>query len=120
MPSVNAHKSQALSNEALAPTLDSHAPDWAITVRFYAALHWVRGYLASLGFTNIESHEDTFTLLNNETQLSAKTIGRYRKFYNLSKKARYECLPHQDLATQVSTAQTLLEQVKQEVVPLLP
>ena len=40
---------QARSNEKAARSLEKTYPDWAITICFYAALHWVEYYACMTG-----------------------------------------------------------------------
>ncbi len=115
MPSPEDHLRQAWHNESVAPLVEEEAPDWAITVLFYAALHHVRAYLSSLGHTEIEDHGQVFQILNDHTQLPSATIGKYRKFYRMSRKARYDCLTPSSWRTDVDTAKRLLTELRAEI-----
>jgi hypothetical protein len=53
MPSEQSHREQAEYNEEAALSIKDTAPDWAVTMCFYAALHWVRWYAEVQG-ENIE------------------------------------------------------------------
>jgi uncharacterized FlgJ-related protein len=44
MPSEQSHREQAEYNEEAALNIRDTAPDWAVTMCFYAALHWVECY----------------------------------------------------------------------------
>ena len=46
MPTEEMHRAAARRNEDLAARLADNAPDWAVVLAFYAALHWVDAYLA--------------------------------------------------------------------------
>lgn len=43
------HREQAQSNEAAAQSVRTSYPDWAITMCFYSALHWVEQYASMQG-----------------------------------------------------------------------
>ena len=118
MPDPSAHKKQAQHNHKVATRLDANDPtalDWAITIRFYAALHLVRAYLAQLGLQP-KDHEETFDYLT-QSGLPEDLVAAYRRFYRLSRKARYDCWsPSQ---SDVNTARQLLSQVETVITPLL-
>lgn len=44
MPSEQSHREQAEYNEEAALSIRDTFPDWAVTMCFYAALHWVECY----------------------------------------------------------------------------
>ncbi len=44
MPSEQSHREQAEYNEQAAASIRDTSPDWAVTMCFYAALHWVEWY----------------------------------------------------------------------------
>ncbi len=44
MPNEHSHREQAGYNEEAAVTIRDTSPDWAVTMCFYAALHWVEWY----------------------------------------------------------------------------
>lgn len=44
MPSKQSHREQAEYNEEAALSIRDTSPDWAVTMCFYAALHWVEWY----------------------------------------------------------------------------
>jgi hypothetical protein len=49
MPSEHSHREQAEYNEEAAVSIRDTAPDWAVTMCFYAALHWVQWYAKDRG-----------------------------------------------------------------------
>jgi hypothetical protein len=53
MASPEAHFDQAEHNERAARSVERNYPDWAVTMYFYAALHWVERY-AKLNGCDIE------------------------------------------------------------------
>lgn len=119
MPSPGDHKAQAISNEQVAQTLASTAPDWAVTVFFYAALHWVRAYLA-LKNLQPSSHGQTFDELRKDASLPVDFLDRYRRLYRLSREARYECPNQLSMFASVPTARNLLNDLKQVISPRIP
>jgi hypothetical protein len=44
MPSEQSHRQQAEYNEEAALSIRDTSPDWAVTMCFYAALHWLEWY----------------------------------------------------------------------------
>ncbi|MBE9122530.1 hypothetical protein IQ269_17420 [Tychonema sp. LEGE 07199] len=44
MPSAQSHREQAEYNEQAAASIRDTSPDWAVTMCFYSALHWVEWY----------------------------------------------------------------------------
>jgi hypothetical protein len=48
-PSAQMHYEQAELNEKAALVVKEHQPDWAVTICFYAALHWIEGYALNTG-----------------------------------------------------------------------
>ncbi|WP_373530367.1 hypothetical protein [Nostoc sp.] len=88
---------QAKSNEQAARSLEQTYPDWAITICFYAALHWVE-YYACITECNIElkypwpsrhnSRKDYVRDLAN--QLGNRSLrNAYIELEGESRKARY-------------------------------
>jgi hypothetical protein len=49
MPSEQSHREQAQYNEEAALSIRDTFPDWAVTMCFYAALHWVEWYANTRG-----------------------------------------------------------------------
>ncbi|MBH8566551.1 hypothetical protein I8748_31110 [Nostoc sp. CENA67] len=49
---------QAKSNEQAARSIENSYPDWAVTMCFYAALHWVEHYACIKGFDIGQYKED--------------------------------------------------------------
>jgi hypothetical protein len=48
-PSAKMHYEQAVLNEQAALAVKENQPDWAVTICFYAALHWIEGYAINEG-----------------------------------------------------------------------
>ncbi len=86
---------QARHNERFLTTFDlSVSPylDWAVTVIFYAALHYLRALAAIYGFTGISSYVDedrTFARLS-VLRRNAGIYADYRQLKDDSRAARYE------------------------------
>lgn len=76
-----------MENERIAKALRENFPGWALTVRFYAAVHFVRAYLATKG-TQIESHEQMRALWRNLPELRSARVS-YDLLKNKSEQARY-------------------------------
>lgn len=121
-PIPEQHLQQAQHNAKIAPSLDKAAPDWALTIRFYAALHWARAYLISKGQTT-KSHLATLNALGalaDHGLFSRKALRRYKFLYGLSLEARYNFLPLQKASLKIPMAQKALEEVQREVSQRLP
>lgn len=89
MPDTRVHLNQADHNERFFDSFDRTTySDWAITVLFYAALHYVDAFLAHAGFTYPGGHPTRDGLVNSVTQL--RTISsEYFRLKNRSSSARY-------------------------------
>jgi hypothetical protein len=58
LPDVRVHLQQAQHNEAFFAAIDVNSyGDWAVTVLFYAALHYIDAYLAQRGHFDPGSHD---------------------------------------------------------------
>lgn len=99
MPLQSEHISKAERNEKFAGTVSKTAYlDWAVTILFYAALHYVDAILAISGI-----HPDSHTQRGDAIGTNATLLrirGEYRILETLSQNARYRAMkidPH-DLA----------------------
>ena len=98
MPSTQIHWEQAEHNERAASSVKLDYPDWAVTMYFYAALHWVERY-ALLNGCSIARDYDSGRSKHDSRKLYIEQVARelgnpsLRKAYeNLekdSRKARY-------------------------------
>jgi radical SAM superfamily enzyme len=98
MPNPQIHLEQAEHNESAASSVRQDYPDWAVTMYFYAALHWIERY-ALLKGCNIARDYDSGRSKHDSRQQYINQIARdlnnpsLRKAYqNLeldSRKARY-------------------------------
>ncbi len=88
MPTKAEHISKAELNEAFADTVSRTSYlDWAVTVLYYAALHYVDSVLAVSG-EHPTKHKDRHPLIR--TNATLRTIhGEYRTLETLSWNARY-------------------------------
>lgn len=96
MPPLAMHWAQAEHNRKVAYSLLSATPsvkDWAITVAFYAMVHYLEGVLA----LKPEKHSDNqkspheFRLQKARKYLSHSGAKSYAKLYQLSRLMRYLC-----------------------------
>ena len=91
MPQREQHLTRATENEALALGLNRKSGvciDWAITMLFYSALHWIDAYLAGKNF-HPATHQIRDDEVENNGSLSA-VFNDYRRLKDLSRAARYE------------------------------
>ncbi len=91
MPSKQEHIKKAAGNAAFAlslPLSDQTRIDWALVILFYAALHYVEAYLATLG-QNLRSHTTRDNAVGRDAKLKM-IFSEYQdlKFYGYN--ARYE------------------------------
>lgn len=109
------HLQRADENEKLARGLfKAGSPictDWAITLLFYSALHWVDAYLV---FTNRrpDNHYDRDTIIESNGSL-ADIFKPYRRLKDMSEQARYHiaCYEQRDW----ESAHVLLGKVKEHI-----
>jgi hypothetical protein len=94
MASVAEHLAQARHNEAFLGSLDLRTTpylDWAMTIIFYTALHYIRGVLARHQVTNISTYGemdkafDRLPLLRQNPGIHTD----YRQLKDDSRAARY-------------------------------
>jgi hypothetical protein len=95
LPSEETHVQQACHNRRLARTISrSDYPDWAATVIFYAAVHYVEAVLARHAAPPDDqpsSHADRMRAMNNDLRHFTKRVRRcYRRLLDKSHDARYE------------------------------
>jgi hypothetical protein len=90
MATAAAHAHQANHNQNFLASIDPKVfPDWVVTAAFYKALHVVEGLLVrKMGGT--ANHGQRNHVL--KTQF-ASVWKEYRPLYNLSRTARYWCVP---------------------------
>jgi hypothetical protein len=90
MPTREEHLRKARHNEQFYATVDAAAySDWAITVIFYAALHYVDAFLARIGGgINPGAHDVREGWVQREAQLRPIAF-QYMRLKNRSRNARY-------------------------------
>jgi hypothetical protein len=92
VPSKDEHLDRAQDNEALANSLDLNANinvDWAITILFYAALHYVDAFLAVKSH-HPPNHDSRDSEIQTNGSLSV-IYSDYRRLKDRSIAARYGC-----------------------------
>lgn len=89
MPDVSTHLQQATHNEAFFSgiNLDVYG-DWAVTVLFYTALHYIDAYLATVGQLDPGSHDVRDSLIGRYAP-TRQVWREYRRLKSFSRSARY-------------------------------
>ncbi len=95
MATSQEHRSKALHNEKLldfCQLSDGEFVDWAVTVLFYGALHWMRALAAQEGYEikryrGKESEEEVF---RGSGVFSEQAYAWYRQMKDDSREARYD------------------------------
>jgi hypothetical protein len=85
------HLQKAEENERFAATLDTNSPvgvEWAITIKFYVALHYIRAYLASIG-QNYFRQESRGDAIQRDSKI-CNAYDDYRELYDIARDARYD------------------------------
>lgn len=96
MPDIGAHLAQAEHNEQFLQTLglpETPYLDWAVTVIFYAALHYIRALAARHQLANISSYAEMDRLFER-VPVFRRNRDLYvdrRQMKDDSRVARYEC-----------------------------
>lgn len=97
MASATEHQERANHNEALLPALeklDTH-PDWYITAAFYAAVHWLRAFLAlhRVGRSEEITYQEFPRHLRDIARITGlkveHLIQQFEDFRDLSHQSRY-------------------------------
>jgi len=91
VPQRHQHLTRADETEALALKLNASEPiciDWAITMLFYAALHFIDAFLAGKNLHPL-NHEQRDNEVENNGSLS-DIYKDYRRLKDMSRAARYE------------------------------
>jgi hypothetical protein len=63
--------------------------DWAVTVLFYCALHWLRALLAQQGY-QVKNYRDEDDAIRGTGILTSQALQWYRHLKDSSRQARYE------------------------------
>ncbi len=120
------HEAKARSNEDLIEPLerlDSH-PDWVATVKFYAAVHWLRALLAKHGtgtgskdviHYNGFSSAVTASMQKAEGRIANdvdEALEAFEDLRDISQAARYQCLTRSYFDQQMYEADKHLARVR--------
>lgn len=94
MPDVAQHLAQAARNEGLSQQLEVQQPEWAMTVLFYASLHYVEAYFFDQATGSQPQHYSTHAqrTLGVTTRLPNNIAKCYKRLYTRSRQARYDCV----------------------------
>jgi hypothetical protein len=119
LPDKILHLKKAADNEALSLQLDrqlSSAPNWAIVMTFYAAVHYVEAYFFVTQHHDHKDHTVRDSAIKNDPKISP--LWRpYARLKNASIQARYE---HAFFTSQqFLTLRPNLDQIKGAIGPLL-
>lgn len=134
MASKHAHAAKARQNEAALGRFyfDPDAYDWYITVTFYAAVHWVRAYLADAGrgagAADDLTYEDFPRLVREvcrarkgaQSEPAEVMLDAFQILKKLSKKSRYRCEPSGWYGRQTGDADAALRTVRDFVLREVP
>jgi uncharacterized protein (UPF0332 family) len=83
------HRARGERNLKLAEQLDSIMRyDWAVTVRFYSALHYAHARLSQAGAKRVESHGGRDAMIAVDSELK-KCYTEYSELFERSRDARY-------------------------------
>jgi hypothetical protein len=95
------HKAKALHNERLLEALEltgDDFADWAVTVLFYSALHWMRALAAQEGYQirsyrRYKEYPGEDEVFQGTGAFSPQAFDWYRHLRDDSRSARYETQP---------------------------
>lgn len=119
MPTTAEHRAKAENNEFLVEQLDNPFWDWAVTSLFYAALHYIEAYFATLvPPVRPGNHQTRDNHIHADGKL-ARIYVDYRQLEDESRDARYDARVTFTQAD-VARTRTYLNKVKAVVIPLLP
>jgi hypothetical protein len=116
LPSKEAHLKQADDNEKLATTLSKTTfTDWAVTVYFYAAVHYVEA-MSAVQHVHSDDHADRNQHVN--AQLKTDQVrDKYHALRVFSRQTRYD--GHKPTPSELSDAEQNYLAVKNKVRALL-
>jgi hypothetical protein len=87
------HLTKSRQNEVFAKTIDASSGvgiEWAITVKFYAALHMVQAYFVSRTGKTPTMHANRAAAIQRDISISG-AYDDYRELQDISRAARYDC-----------------------------
>jgi hypothetical protein len=111
VPQRHEHLKKAQNNESLAGALNitvSHCAEWAVTMLFYSALHYVDSFLAGKE-THPLNHDSRDSEIENNGTLTG-IYKDYRRLKDMSRAARYEIPDYSEL--DVNKARARLRNIK--------
>lgn len=89
MPGVQVHLDQAGHNETFFSRIDVGSfSDWAVTVLFYSALHYIDAYLAARGHYDPGGHDVRDDLIRSDPNVRP-VYNWYARLKSFSRSARY-------------------------------
>jgi hypothetical protein len=106
---------KAKKNEAFASGLETSTVtgiEWSITIKFYAALHYVQAYFASKQLGTPITHSHRASAIQRDAVISA-VYDDYRELEDLSRDARYNSVNLK--RGHVKFAEDCLESIKSAV-----
>ena len=114
MPQRHEHLARGQENEKLAlslnPSLGFHV-DWAITMLFYAALHYIDAFLVGKNFHPID-HENRDSEIHRNGSLT-DIYRDYRRLKDMSREARYNIANY--TSVHLETAKNKLARIRQHL-----
>lgn len=121
---IKSYIAQRLAEEPIFPPGEHAQPlfgDWAVTFRFYAALHVVSAYVRFYTGLDVSSHEKLFEALWRmypKIRLDRDFVENYSKLFERSREARYDD-PEDYEDVNETYGDTILEEVDKRVEVLL-
>jgi hypothetical protein len=118
LPHEGEHLKKAADNESLASSLDTSipiAPNWAIVMLFYVAVHYVEAYFSRQS-KHLVGHPARETAIQRDPKINS-IFRNYRELYTYSREARYEAVYFP--ASEIAVVLPFLERVKKVIIPLL-
>jgi len=118
LPLKQEHLKKAEDNEKLALRLDlsiSSAPNWAIVITFYSALHYIEAYFADQN-KHYRLHRVRDSMIQRDPKIR-RAFRSYQRLSDCSEQARYEA-DFFDEGQYVNIRKNL-DDIKAVVVPLL-
>jgi uncharacterized protein (UPF0332 family) len=98
MKSRDDHLKQAKSNETYADqllqTASADALQWAVSVLYYAAVHYGRAFLVASGAKTITTHIGFETYFGRHWKKPPDIFPLYRRLKDDSEAARYDCIAY--------------------------
>lgn len=85
------HLEKARENEKFVGSIDTSSVtgvEWAVTIKFYIALHYIQAYLASKG-QNYFRHESRGDAIENDPNIR-NAYDDYRELYDIARDGRDE------------------------------